>query len=164
MELVTEVRMESAQLVDGLEVRVHLDIGSPVQCAGEHIVAATGASLVRVIVSARFGNVDFPGSWPGAVHVVHWKHPDRRPKPISLRHLGSNFDSAILDRCALLCVDARGPDRRQQRAVRDIVVGKAADEASPGAVAPKIDGRIISAHKSLILQLGTNVQYSVFDE
>lgn len=76
---------------------------TPVERRGYDIVASL---RVSVVVSTGLGNVDLARGGPGPVSIVDRHHPDGRPEPVTLGHLGNNFDSAILDRVRLLGVDA----------------------------------------------------------
>lgn len=60
-----------------------------------------------MVVTTGFRDVDLAGGGPRPVGVIDWHHPDSGPKPVTLGHLGNNFHSTVLDRCAVFCIDAR---------------------------------------------------------
>lgn len=93
---------------------------APVQRRGDDVVAAL---RVRVVVSARLGQVDLARLRPLAVRVVDGHHPDGGPEPVSLRQAGGDFDAAVFDGGSQAGVEAGGEDGRDDGGVAGGGVG-----------------------------------------
>jgi hypothetical protein len=81
-------------------------VGTKVQRAGGDVVAAL---CVCEVVPAGFHDVNLARARPLSVDVVSRQHPDRRPKPVASRELGSHLDATKLDGRTQLGVDATRP-------------------------------------------------------
>ncbi len=97
-------------------------VGTPVKGGRDDVISSL---RVGVVISAGLGDINFTRQGPRSIGVVHGQHPDRGPEPITLWHLGSDFDTAVFDRCLLLGVDTCGSDWGNNRAGCDVGLSNA---------------------------------------
>lgn len=88
-------------------------IRTPMESGGDDVVTTL---LVGVVVTTRFGDIDLTRQGPGTIGVLDRQHPDGGPEPVTLRHLGGDLDTTVLDGGTLLGVDATRLDGRNDLA------------------------------------------------
>lgn len=108
MERFTVVCAPDVVLPGRLVERVRFGQRTPVQRA-YHAVPAV--RVVVAVVAPALCNVDLAAARPLPVDVGVGHHPDGRPEPGALGHLGDHFDLAIFDGSLAFGVDARAADR-----------------------------------------------------
>lgn len=73
---------------------------APVKC---RVHSITTIRVVDRAVAFGLSNVDLTRLWPVAIDTVLRHHPNCRPKPIALWHLGHDLDATILDALLAFC-------------------------------------------------------------
>jgi hypothetical protein len=79
------------------------DTGLGRQAVGVGHVAAFGkrgaemqaAQILARAVTDRLHEVDFPGSGPGTIGLLHWQHPYGSPEALALGSTGADLETAI---------------------------------------------------------------------
>ena len=102
----------------------------PMQCRRH------GISTPRVrcrSIPARLGDVYFAGPGPLSVRFVLGVHPQERHQPVSLRHLGYDFDAPVFNGYLSGSGEARGAHRVDDRAVCDVAVARTLVNDGDGA-------------------------------
>ena len=137
-------------------------VGSPMKSRGHDVVAAL---RIRIVVPARFGDIDFARLGPRPVRIVDGQHPDGGPEPVSGRQLGSYLDAAIFDGGALFRVDAPRPDGLHDGSVADICDGDAVgrDVRGARAIRRQIDD-CVALDEFSVLQRRHDDEFAVLDE
>jgi len=67
---------------------------SPVESRNDRVAAIS--VVVRAVTSALC-NIDLAALRPRPIDAVFRHHPDGRPEPVTLRHLGDDLDLSVLD-------------------------------------------------------------------
>lgn len=110
-------------LLGGLQVGVHWPAWSPVESRTKLVASYVAGGWV---VASGLNDIDLTGSWPLAIVVLSWEHPDSWPEPVTLWQLGLNLNSAVLE--------VEGSHRSESGALNWVVVVATRSSVSLAAI------------------------------
>lgn len=76
---------------------VRIGIRPEMQRRSDLLVANIHSVQHQFAVSPRFHQIDFPGRRPRTVRVVLGHKPNRRPQPVTGRHLGAHLNLTVFE-------------------------------------------------------------------
>jgi len=117
------------------------------------------------IIPPTLNNINLATPWPIPIHILHGQHPNRRPQPITCRHLRSHLHATVLDRGAADGIDTSGFYWGNDTAVVGVCDCDAAGpDVGGGCAGVAHVERVVVVDERGVLEGGFDVELAVLDE